>query len=1589
MWGGVFRKAVIGGVKVFVILSLWVILLGTNIPVKIIGKDVNLKTITNLPQVKVWTLFGGDPLNIIKNGVETDEMRQKIEDNADAVLDAIGGLQAVQRFKKDPHTGRAEVIITLREFPFAKFLLSQGPPGKGLSRVQRERLGKAFKDKYVEKLRREHQRLIEEIYRLEVQYARATGKSPDSIWRTKILREYFIGLNGIYTEVTPEIIPQIKKLGYVEDVYENKRIEPLLIDSVPLIQADYAHAIGYKGSGIAVGILDTGLNRFHPDLVNSIWHNSCEIPGDGKDNDGNCPGDTNGDGTICGPGDAGVDDDWGWDFVADDKEPVDEGFHGTHVAGIVAGNGSEIKGVAPEAKLLSYRVCGATGGCYYDDIIAALEMAQVQFGIDCGRDNLKVLNLSLGGPGIPCDNDPNDFSCDPLVKEVNSASDVGLLVVVAGGNNGNGNYFTLNSSPAVAEKALTVGATDKMDNLAEFTPFGPSAHKAHIKPEIVAPGVKICSDWSSDTPPPPEFFETCIDERHILLSGTSMATPHVAGASAVVLGAIKERYGEVLPAEEIKSLLTETGNILNPGGVEASIFKQGGGRLNVKKAIDAGAVITPGVLNLGQASFAGRNFWATSSTLYVHNYSDQDIILQLTYSAPDGVAVNIPSSLVVAKKNYGVINAGFTLYSWAPPPGESYLYEGRITASYSINGEVQTLHVPFSIIPAPIMVTFAGNVCPLGVHIHNRKDLRIDFFPVPVCVDNPDIYCLYDWRLGPGLYDFIFIGVDKLNPGGSCDSENLDMNGNVYYLVKENHSVNYYPLNLFNFGEARNRINLSLKDHNGENIFTPVVEERGAVSMNLAFYFERDNPPQPGPTYPDSATPYGSLYLGPYPATEERLHRLYFSSVSRDYNIDFMFKASKWKLQPDGKVKTTNELIKASFDGLGSDIIYENCTTPDDCAGRFHVTTKFGYRHTDEEGCYIVQGGDLVETYRCHANLYMPFTGRHELSPWAPFVWFLPQYFMNWMGLEEDPIIARKANPSIYNNYTITLYQMESAHNFAFRDIEFEVWGVDMYLFCMGKCCMVIPMLFIYPYTISPYFATESIAEMKGYLPDLAEVHRVENGKPYIMNQGSDIPFVKFNNEPKKINLIAPLGKYNFHFVNQNGEFDEPAMDTEVYLDGQLVFSEYNVLASSYWYNPPRTIDLPYSANIEYLMGLSKKWGSVALDDIKLTAKFSNAPSVSDKNPPYIEAFDVLSEEGYPAESLRAGQSRIIRFKVKDDETGLSVVQLYYRPACPWSPAWSEKPWAFIPLRYEGNDTYSAGVPFNMDPTWAECSGVIMPDGTQWMWTQAEFKIVAKDNELPENNSITLELTGESGFRYSVPYNIETFPVNIMREGIGGFLGSYTFDPNTKVWSTSSTNGLHVCNCSSSELRDVIGVYLRDFPVYLPDYDTWVNFLLYMFNWGWNVYNANTITYPTQYYASPQWQDVGVYNVQLLSQPDGSIMLGDPQKWKTLPTPEELGSLEVCLGPERRQFAEQMLLNPAPYFWYGHFDAAPAPGECVCKPRLMEWYAPNLENFVSQVAFVAFLPEYDPLANGRRIVPLISEIDEHGRIILRQEFEVR
>ena len=248
----------------------------------------------------------------------------------------------------------------------------------------------------------------------------------------------------------------------------------------------------------------------------------------------------------------------GYNFVDENDDPSDDYGHGTHCAGIAAGNGT-LKGVAPDAKLIAYKVCDSVGSCWEDDIIAAIERAQDPNQDGDYSDHVDVISMSLGGPG-----DPDD----PMSQTVDKAVENGVIVVVSAGNSGP-MYNTI-GSPGTARKVITVGASDKNDVIAIFSSRGPTSIGT-IKPDFLAPGVNICSAqydsaWND---------RKCFDDKHVAISGTSMATPHVAGATAL----IKQAHLNWTP-DEIKYALRSTAIDLG-----YDVNTQGYGRIDVLKAV--------------------------------------------------------------------------------------------------------------------------------------------------------------------------------------------------------------------------------------------------------------------------------------------------------------------------------------------------------------------------------------------------------------------------------------------------------------------------------------------------------------------------------------------------------------------------------------------------------------------------------------------------------------------------------------------------------------------------------------------------------------------------------------------------------------------------------------------------------------------------------------------------------------------------------------------------------------------------------------------------------------------------------------------
>jgi len=261
----------------------------------------------------------------------------------------------------------------------------------------------------------------------------------------------------------------------------------------------------------------------------------------------------------------------GWDFQNNDTDPMDDHGHGTHVAATAAGNGV-LKGVAPDAKIYAYKVCSSAGSCSYSNIIAAINKALDPNGDGDLSDHVDVISISLGGSGTPD---------DPASQAVDNAFNKGVFLSIAAGNSGP-NSQTINC-PGCARKATTVAAWCKPENMgngycssgpiASFSSVGPVKWSGGVidKPDIAAPGVSICAaEWDSAW-----SASRCIDNSHVAISGTSMATPHVAGAAAL----IKQAHPTWNP-QQIKDALLKT-------AVDQGMdkYKQGAGLVNVLAAI--------------------------------------------------------------------------------------------------------------------------------------------------------------------------------------------------------------------------------------------------------------------------------------------------------------------------------------------------------------------------------------------------------------------------------------------------------------------------------------------------------------------------------------------------------------------------------------------------------------------------------------------------------------------------------------------------------------------------------------------------------------------------------------------------------------------------------------------------------------------------------------------------------------------------------------------------------------------------------------------------------------------------------------------
>jgi subtilisin family serine protease len=384
-------------------------------------------------------------------------------------------------------------------------------------------------------------------------------------------------------------------------------------------------------SSVVVAVIDEGIDKLHPDLQANIWTNPAEVPGNGIDDDGN----------------GFIDDVNGYDF-AGNTGTIPAENHATHVAGTigaVGNNNTGVVGVNWQVKLMSLRFIDGSSGSTADAIRAcnySRQMRDLWVSTNGAKGaNVRVLNNSYGGGG---------FS-QSFLDAINTLNQSGILFVAAAGNapdspEPNNDLVPHYPSDYDAPNVISVAATDSNDALASFSHFGATSV------DLGAPGVSILSTTANNT--------------YSFFSGTSMATPHVAGAAALLLA-----QNPNLTVQRLKSLL-----IFNGDSVSSLAGKTlTGRRLNVANSFQALAendVTPPGtVSNFHVNSQTGRTVnlgWTASgdngatgqASLYQLSYKDAftGAVVPLTAFAPP--TSGTPQTLNV-KVPYGHTKGTFTL----------------------------------------------------------------------------------------------------------------------------------------------------------------------------------------------------------------------------------------------------------------------------------------------------------------------------------------------------------------------------------------------------------------------------------------------------------------------------------------------------------------------------------------------------------------------------------------------------------------------------------------------------------------------------------------------------------------------------------------------------------------------------------------------------------------------------------------------------------------------------------------------------------------------------------------------------------------
>ncbi|MFC7549554.1 S8 family serine peptidase [Plantactinospora sp. GCM10030261] len=399
----------------------------------------------------------------------------------------------------------------------------------------------------------------------------------------------------------------------VQRVWLDRKVRANLDDSVPRIGAPAAWTAGYTGRGVKVAVLDSGYDPDHRDLAGRVATAK--------------------------------------NFTSE-PDATDTFGHGTHVAATIAGSGTAgragARGVAPDADLIVGKVLDQHGSGNLSAVIAGMEWAVAQ--------GARIVNVSLGAPAAE--------GPDPVTEAVDSlTASSGALFVVSAGNSGP-DVQTL-GTPGTADRALTVGAVSKADELASFSSRGPRLGDGAAKPEITAPGVDIVAARAAGT-----SLGQIVDRSYTSMSGTSMSAPHVTGAAAL----LAQRHPD-WRADQLKSALVATAAAVT----DAPVWAQGAGRVDVPAALDPPVTVDRASVAFGRLPAGGKP--VTTRVTY-RNTRPRPVTANLSVAATDAGAAARPAALSVTPTRLTIPAGGEATATVRLDPAATApnLYTGLLTA---------------------------------------------------------------------------------------------------------------------------------------------------------------------------------------------------------------------------------------------------------------------------------------------------------------------------------------------------------------------------------------------------------------------------------------------------------------------------------------------------------------------------------------------------------------------------------------------------------------------------------------------------------------------------------------------------------------------------------------------------------------------------------------------------------------------------------------------------------------------------------------------------------------------------------------------